>query len=172
MQYFGWMAAGHSSPVLFLTNSRDAVDVEGGDDSDDDIHIHTAFTNGPQNGKAMTVADENSTSDLPAAHPATSLSIVTRGRESSLRGRRTYTPGPGKVGSRLRISNLDIHDTGYYKCEALSGGAPLVSEGGPSHQPRVESTGILIVRAGRIQPPATIPNFPPVFPHFPALGGK
>ncbi|XP_054715302.1 inactive tyrosine-protein kinase transmembrane receptor ROR1-like [Uloborus diversus] len=73
---------------------------------------------------------------------------------------RRYNPGPGRTGSRLRIARLDIHDTGYYKCEAGRGEA------------RVESTGILMVRAGRLQPPAAIPNFPPVFPHFPALGGS
>ncbi|GFQ89583.1 hypothetical protein TNCT_451261, partial [Trichonephila clavata] len=31
------MAAGHSSPVLFLSNGKDAVDVEGGDDLDEDF---------------------------------------------------------------------------------------------------------------------------------------
>nr|XP_042903811.1 inactive tyrosine-protein kinase transmembrane receptor ROR1 isoform X1 [Parasteatoda tepidariorum] len=84
-----------------------------------------------------------------------------------------YNPGNGRVGSRLRIWNLDIHDTGYYKCEAHAGAEASVmgDSDGPSHLPRVESTGILKVVAGRIQPPATIPNFPPVFPHFPALGG-
>lgn len=60
-----------------------------------------------------------------------------------------YNPGPGRIGSRLRISNLDIHDTGYYKCEALSGDKEAQNDGGePQHLPRVESTGILIVKAG------------------------
>ncbi|KAH6941473.1 hypothetical protein HPB50_018876 [Hyalomma asiaticum] len=64
-------------------------------------------------------------------------------------------------GSRLRIVSADVHDTGYYRCEAKIG-----SE-------MVETTGILRVSAGPIHhAPAQIPQFPPVFPHFPGLGGR
>lgn len=73
---------------------------------------------------------------------------------------RKYSSESGHYGSRLRIVDLDIHDTGYYKCEASI------------DQHTVESSGILMVKAGRVKPAATIPNFAPVFPHFPALGGN
>ncbi|GFY63034.1 ig-like domain-containing protein [Trichonephila inaurata madagascariensis] len=73
---------------------------------------------------------------------------------------RKYNSGYGKIGSRLRILHVDIHDTGYYKCEATN----------DKHS--VETTGILMVKAGRMQSPSIIPNFPPPFPHFPALGGR
>ncbi|GFX45503.1 transposable element Tcb2 transposase [Trichonephila clavipes] len=48
---------------------------------------------------------------------------------------RKYNSGHGKIGSRLRILHVDIHDTGYYKCEATN----------DKHS--VETTGILIVKA-------------------------
>lgn len=73
---------------------------------------------------------------------------------------RYYSSGNGRVWSRLKINHLDIHDTGYYKCEANNG------------RHLVDTTGILMVKAGRILPPVTIPNFSPGFPHFPALGGR
>ncbi|GFR06621.1 ig-like domain-containing protein [Trichonephila clavata] len=162
-----------------------------------------AYTSDPLNGKAETPFDENITSPVRSdLRLERSLVNLTRESGESVKMRcdvrgqgpvhfrwykneapveeekgrvdiKKYNPGPGRVGSRLRISNLDIHDTGYYKCEAHSGGQDSLADdsGSPRHLPRVESTGILIVRAGRIQPPATIPNFPPVFPHFPALGG-
>ena len=41
------------------------------------------------------------------------------------------------LGSRLRIGQLDTHDTGYYKCEASNG------------QHKIESTGILMVKMNR-----------------------
>ncbi|GIY16639.1 ig-like domain-containing protein [Caerostris darwini] len=196
-----WMAAGHSSPVHFLSNSKDAVDVEGGDDFDEDFP--PIYTTNPFNAKVETPFDENMTSPVRSdLRLERSLQNVTRESGESVkmrcdvrsegpvhfrwykneapveeeRGRveiKRYTPGPGRIGSRLRIAHLDIHDTGYYKCEAHSGGEDSLADdsGSPRHLPRVESTGILIVRAGRIQPPATIPDFPPVFPHFPALGG-
>ncbi|PSN51826.1 hypothetical protein C0J52_17686 [Blattella germanica] len=73
--------------------------------------------------------------------------------------------GQNMLGSRLRIAQLDTHDTGYYKCEASNG----------VH--KIESTGILMVKmnrwgkanTGRINAPADIPNFSPVFPNFPRL---
>ncbi|XP_077549499.1 tyrosine-protein kinase transmembrane receptor Ror-like [Haemaphysalis longicornis] len=72
--------------------------------------------------------------------------------------------GPNSVpvyGSKLRIILADVHDTGYYRCEAKSGSEV------------VETTGILRVSAGPIHhAPAQIPQFPPVFPHFPGLGGS
>ena len=48
-----------------------------------------------------------------------------------------YRSGSSVQGSRLRISDVDVHDTGYYKCEASNG------------VDRVESTGIVIVRMGK-----------------------
>ena len=50
---------------------------------------------------------------------------------------RKYRTGSSIHGSRLRISDVDTHDTGYYKCEASNG------------VDRVESTGIVIVRMGK-----------------------
>lgn len=50
---------------------------------------------------------------------------------------RKYRTGSSVHGSRLRISDVDTHDTGYYKCEASNG------------IDRVESTGIVIVRMGK-----------------------
>ena len=47
---------------------------------------------------------------------------------------RKYRTGSSTHGSRLRISDVDTHDTGYYKCEASNG------------VDRIESTGIVIVR--------------------------
>lgn len=47
---------------------------------------------------------------------------------------RKYRTGSSIHGSRLRIVDVDTHDTGYYKCEASNG------------VDRVESTGIVIVR--------------------------
>ncbi|XP_054714148.1 tyrosine-protein kinase transmembrane receptor ROR2-like isoform X2 [Uloborus diversus] len=73
---------------------------------------------------------------------------------------RKYTVSDGRIGSRLRINHVDIHDTGYYKCEASN------------DWHTVETTGILVVKAGRIHSPSIIPDFPPPFPHFPALGGR
>lgn len=51
---------------------------------------------------------------------------------------RKYRTGSSIHGSRLRISDVDTHDTGYYKCEASNG------------KERVESTGIVIVRMGKL----------------------
>lgn len=51
---------------------------------------------------------------------------------------RKYRTGSSIHGSRLRISDVDTHDTGYYKCEASNG------------VDRVESTGIVIVRMGKL----------------------
>ncbi|PNF43882.1 hypothetical protein B7P43_G02778, partial [Cryptotermes secundus] len=77
---------------------------------------------------------------------------------------RRYNPqshqGQNVLGSRLRITQLDTHDTGYYKCEASNAVR------------KIDSTGILVVkmnRWGRINAPADIPNFSPVFPNFPGL---
>lgn len=47
---------------------------------------------------------------------------------------RKYRTGSSIHGTRLRISDVDTHDTGYYKCEASNG------------VDKVESTGIVIVR--------------------------
>jgi hypothetical protein len=69
----------------------------------------------------------------------------------------------GRIRSRLIINQLDTHDTGYYKCEASNIAATL------------ETIGVLIVRAGHIHPPSApipLPDYAPVFPHFPALGGS
>ena len=52
--------------------------------------------------------------------------------------RRFGSPG-SRLGSRLRISELETHDTGYYTCEALSSGG----------KHRVQSTGVLVVKIGR-----------------------
>ncbi len=49
---------------------------------------------------------------------------------------RKYRSGSSIHGSRLRITDVDVHDTGYYKCEVSNG------------VDRVESTGIVIVRMG------------------------
>ena len=43
----------------------------------------------------------------------------------------------GRIGSRLKIAHVDIHDTGYYKCEATN------------EKHSVETTGILMVKAGK-----------------------
>lgn len=69
----------------------------------------------------------------------------------------------GRIRSRLLINRLDTHDTGYYKCEASNIAATL------------ETIGVLIVRAGHIHPPSAsipLPDYAPMFPHFPALGGS
>jgi len=93
----------------------------------------------------------------------------------------------GRIRSRLIINQLDTHDTGYYKCEASNIAATL------------ETIGVLIVHAGivdvidlkktqnliyaryvcfvlgHIHPPSAplpLPDYAPVFPHFPALGGR
>ncbi|GBM25228.1 hypothetical protein AVEN_153411-1 [Araneus ventricosus] len=50
---------------------------------------------------------------------------------------RKLSSGYGKIGSRLRIMHVDIHDTGYYKCEATN------------DKHTVETTGILMVKAGK-----------------------
>ena len=49
---------------------------------------------------------------------------------------RKYRTGSSTHGSRLRITDIDTHDTGYYKCETSNG----------VH--RIESTGIVIVKMG------------------------
>lgn len=49
-----------------------------------------------------------------------------------------YRTGSSVHGSRLRISDVDTHDTGYYKCEASNG------------VDKVDSTGIVIVRMGKL----------------------
>lgn len=49
---------------------------------------------------------------------------------------------------------LEVHDKGYYKCEASNGAAT------------VETTAILFVKEpkwGGMNAPADIPHFPPVF---------
>ena len=51
---------------------------------------------------------------------------------------RKYRTGSSVHGSRLRISDVDTHDTGYYKCEVSNG------------IDRIESTGIVIVRMGNL----------------------
>ncbi|KAG8232331.1 hypothetical protein J437_LFUL012921 [Ladona fulva] len=51
------------------------------------------------------------------------------------------------IGSRLRIAPLETHDMGFYTC---------VASDGKRH----------------IGVPATIPDFAPAFPNFPALGGS
>lgn len=57
----------------------------------------------------------------------------------AVRGRvtvRVYSPpkyGTAALGSRLRISPLDVHDTGFYTCEATSA------------EVRLDTTGILKV---------------------------
>ena len=56
---------------------------------------------------------------------------------------RKYRTGTQTHGSRLRISDVDTHDTGYYKCEASNG------------VDRIESQGIVIVRMSM-----PTPNFP------------
>ncbi|GAB6022302.1 hypothetical protein CHUAL_006423 [Chamberlinius hualienensis] len=66
-------------------------------------------------------------------------------------------------GSRLKINDVDTHDTGYYRCEVSNG------------QQNLETTGILIVkmgRWGRVHAPASMPNYPAVYPNFPGLGGR
>ncbi|XP_046446105.1 inactive tyrosine-protein kinase transmembrane receptor ROR1-like isoform X5 [Daphnia pulex] len=74
---------------------------------------------------------------------------------------RKYRTGSSIHGSRLRISDVDTHDTGYYKCEASNG------------KERVESTGIVIVRmgtpVGQSGPVPSSPNFQQ--PSFPSFGG-
>jgi hypothetical protein len=45
--------------------------------------------------------------------------------------------GQNILGSRLRITQLDVHDTGYYKCEASNG------------MHKIDSTGILFVKMNR-----------------------
>ncbi|RWS27302.1 tyrosine-protein kinase transmembrane receptor ROR1-like protein [Leptotrombidium deliense] len=49
---------------------------------------------------------------------------------------RILSRSDGRVSSRLRIHQLDTHDTGYYKCEARNG------------QQTMETIGILKVLAG------------------------
>ena len=50
---------------------------------------------------------------------------------------RKYRTGSSIHGTRLRIADVDTHDTGYYKCEVSNG------------VDRVESTGIVIVRMSK-----------------------
>ena len=52
---------------------------------------------------------------------------------------RTISNKKDRITSRLLINHVDIHDTGYYKCEANN-----------SHQ-IVETIGILIVDSGQQQ---------------------
>ena len=59
---------------------------------------------------------------------------------------RKYRTGSTAHGSRLRISDVDTHDTGYYKCEASNG------------IDRIESTGIVIVRMGTTTHSLHTPN--------------
>lgn len=49
---------------------------------------------------------------------------------------RKYSNGYGRIGSRLKIVHVDIYDTVYYRCEATD------------EKHRVETTGILMVKAG------------------------
>uniref|UniRef100_T1IWC3 Ig-like domain-containing protein n=1 Tax=Strigamia maritima TaxID=126957 RepID=T1IWC3_STRMM len=75
---------------------------------------------------------------------------------------RRYSTAIGH-GSRVRIVELDTHDTGYYRCEAST----------PHHL--VDTTGILVVKMGRrdrIQPASGLPNMSPIFPNFPNLAGR
>ncbi|GIY18698.1 ig-like domain-containing protein [Caerostris extrusa] len=104
------------------------------------------YTSNPLNAKVETPFDENMTSPVRSdLRLERSLQNVTRESGESVkmrcdvrsegpvhfrwykneapveeeRGRveiKRYTPGPGRIGSRLRIAHLDIHDTGYYKC--------------------------------------------------------
>jgi len=71
---------------------------------------------------------------------------------------RKYRTGTQTHGSRLRISDVDTHDTGYYKCEASNG------------VDRIESQGIVIVRmsstVGQSVPVPAVSNFQPSFPAF------
>ncbi|CAG2180202.1 unnamed protein product, partial [Oppiella nova] len=71
----------------------------------------------------------------------------------------------GRIRSRLIINQIDTHDQGYYKCEASNAAATL------------DSTGILLVRAGHIHPagaPIPLPDYAPLYPNvdFPGLGGR
>ncbi|XP_070382527.1 tyrosine-protein kinase transmembrane receptor Ror-like isoform X2 [Dermacentor albipictus] len=100
-------------------------------------------------------------SSSAAGQAASSSSDVTSGGSGGGSGTSAAGSGQQAYGSRLRIMSADVHDTGYYRCEARSGAEV------------VETTGILRVSAGPIHhAPAQIPQFPPVFPHFPGLGGS
>lgn len=50
---------------------------------------------------------------------------------------RTEESSGDRIVSRLKIIHLDIHDTGYYKCEASN------------KKKTLETVGILVVRAGK-----------------------
>ncbi|XP_045603194.1 tyrosine-protein kinase transmembrane receptor Ror isoform X1 [Procambarus clarkii] len=89
--------------------------------------------------------------------------IEEKGRVND-RKYRLKTDGLQVYGTKLTIKDLEIHDKGYYKCEATNG------------EERAESTGILIVKPGQWrrvdeapESKASIPSMEDLGVHFPNL---
>lgn len=63
----------------------------------------------------------------------------------------------GKMQSRLKIHQVDVHDMGFYKCVGSNG----------VHS--AETTGVLRVEGGSYMSSQSIPDFNPIIPEFPGL---
>lgn len=63
----------------------------------------------------------------------------------------------GKISSRLKIHQVDVHDMGFYKCTASN------------NMETAETTGVLRVEGGSYMSSQSIPDFNPIIPEFPGL---
>ena len=63
----------------------------------------------------------------------------------------------GKIQSKLKIHQVDVHDMGFYKCTASNDVATA------------ETTGVLRVEGGSYMSSQSIPDFNPIIPEFPGL---
>lgn len=66
-------------------------------------------------------------------------------------------PVRGKIQSRLKIHQVDVHDMGFYKCTASN------------NMETAETTGVLRVEGGSYMSSQSIPDFNPIIPEFPGL---
>ncbi|XP_042145354.1 inactive tyrosine-protein kinase transmembrane receptor ROR1 isoform X2 [Ixodes scapularis] len=127
-------------------------------DSGDSVRLKCEVAGGAVGAKIVFSWFKN---DAPVQEERNRLEIRQYPRSPGSGSPGSTSASAAGYGSRLRIVSADVHDTGYYRCEASDG------------RNVVETTGILRVSAGPIHhAPAQIPQFPPVFPHFPGLGGS
>ena len=76
---------------------------------------------------------------------------------------KSHVTSKGTILSKLKIHNLDVHDMGFYKCEAT------VGNNLDHNDISQESICVLKVEGGSYMSSQSIPSFNPEIPDFPGL---